>query len=56
MAAYANLQTPYGSTITYATVATAANGNAVCYEGSLLVATPGYLRRELGCGGWIHRM
>ena len=40
-AAYANLQTPYGSTITYATVATGANGNAVCYKGSLLVATPG---------------
>ena len=39
--AYANLQSPYGSTITYATVATAVNGNAVCYKGSLLVSTAG---------------
>lgn len=34
-------ETPYGATITYATVATGANNNEVCYKGSLLISTAG---------------
>lgn len=34
-------ETPYGTTITYATVGTGANSNAVMYKGSLLVGTVG---------------
>ena len=34
-------ETPYGVTITYATVGAAANSNIVLYKGSLLVSTPG---------------
>lgn len=33
--------TPYGATITYATVGTGANSNEVLYKGSLLISTPG---------------
>jgi hypothetical protein len=34
-------ETPYGATITYATVSTTANSNEVLYKGSLLVGTAG---------------
>lgn len=34
-------ESPYGATISYATVGTAANSNIVIYTGSLLVVTPG---------------
>jgi hypothetical protein len=34
-------ETPYATTITYATVSTAANSNDVLYKGSLLISTPG---------------
>lgn len=34
-------ESPYGTTITYATVGTATDSNNVLYTGSLLVATPG---------------
>ncbi len=34
-------ETPYATTITYATVGTAANSNVALYKGSLLVSTPG---------------
>jgi hypothetical protein len=34
-------ETPYGTTISYGTVSTAANSNAVMYKGSLLVGTVG---------------
>ena len=35
------IETPYGTTITYGTVGTGANSNAVMYKGSLLVGTAG---------------
>jgi hypothetical protein len=34
-------ETPYATTISYATVSTAANSNEVLYKGSLLISTPG---------------
>jgi hypothetical protein len=34
-------ETPYGNTISYATVGTGANSNEVLYNGSLLISTPG---------------
>jgi hypothetical protein len=34
-------ETPYATTISYATVSTAANSNEVMYKGSLLISTPG---------------
>jgi hypothetical protein len=36
-------ETPYATTISYATVSTAANSNDVMYKGSLLISTPGVI-------------